>query len=178
MFLPKSKDSVILSRSCSFQDHPDGTLDYFTPLLTFAMDHIPPDKVKETPLFILATAGMRLVESEKQKAILDHLLESVNRNFDFLFPEGNLEVISGRQEGIYQWLAINYVLGKFHHKERQEMVVMDYNTEENGENVVFRPPTVGAIDMGGASMQIAMEITSQAQMDGLSVRKRYTSLIP
>jgi hypothetical protein len=35
-----------------------------------------------------------------------------------------------------------------------------------------RPRTVGAIDMGGASMQFAMEITSGQQLERISVRGR------
>ena len=68
---------------------------------------------QETPLYILATAGMRLLEREKQEAVLSNLRRGIKENFSFYFPEGHLEIISGKQEGIYQWLSINYVLGKF-----------------------------------------------------------------
>ena len=80
--------------------------------------------------------------------------------------------------GIYQWLAINYVLGKFRHAKvasddglvalgggRKDKPV----SEVSGGRLVFRPRTVGAIDMGGASMQIAMEITTDMQMEGMTV---------
>ena len=50
----------------SFEDNPEDALDYITPLLTFAEQHIPRAKWKETPLYILATAGMRLVEKTKR----------------------------------------------------------------------------------------------------------------
>ena len=53
---------------------------------------------------------------------------------------------------MYQWLAINYVLGKFNHIHRE-----DDDTKHH--EVMHRPRTVGAIDMGGASMQFAMEVT-------------------
>ena len=61
------------------------------------------------------------------------------------------------QEGVYQWLAINYVLGKFkymHHRETE-----GDSGHHRHHDIVHRPRTVGAIDMGGASMQFAMEVT-------------------
>jgi Golgi nucleoside diphosphatase len=116
------------------------------PLLTFSQQHIPPEKIPETPLFLLATAGMRLIETSKQTAILSHLRQGVAEKFNFLFPEGHMEIITGKQEGLYQWLAINYALGKFQ-LEKDE---------------INRPTTVGAIHMGGASMQFAMEVTTDS----------------
>ena len=53
---------------------------------------------------------------------------------------------------MYQWLAINYVLGKFNYIHRED-------DDSKQHEVMHRPRTVGAIDMGGASMQFAMEVT-------------------
>lgn len=72
------------------------------------------------------------------------------------------------QEGIYQWLAINYVLGKFSHAQDIDPKLIALPNDQ-----VLRPRTVGAIDMGGASMQIAMEITSGLQMEGMTVGTNY-----
>jgi len=155
----------------SMGETPDNAFEYLRPLLTFASNNIPKEKHKETPLYILATAGMRLLEKEKQDAVLANVRKGIRENFEFYFPEGHLEIISGKQEGIYQWLSINYVLGKFQHAEHlgkdEELVAVEPSGHENSENLVFRPRTVGALDMGGASMQAAMEITTNLQLEGM-----------
>lgn len=140
----------------SLGDKPSGAGDYIANLLDFASEAIPEERHTATHLFILATAGMRLLSQEKQNSILTNLRQSIRENYRFLFPEKNLEVISGTEEGIYQWISINYVLGKLDPSKR------DSSAEGSG------PRTVGAIDMGGASLQIAMEISSDHLLESLS----------
>ena len=48
----------------TFADHPENASDYLEPLLQFAASHIPKEQHKETLLYILATAGMRLLPEE------------------------------------------------------------------------------------------------------------------
>uniref|UniRef100_A0A3Q3XCT1 nucleoside-triphosphate phosphatase n=1 Tax=Mola mola TaxID=94237 RepID=A0A3Q3XCT1_MOLML len=117
--------------------------DYLQPLLSFAAAHVPQSKHKETPLYILCTAGMRLLSESQQAAILEDLVTDVPLEFDFLFSRSHAEVISGKQEGVYAWIGINFVLGRFDHADEGD-----------------RRRTVGIIDMGGASMQIAYEVPS------------------
>jgi len=159
----------------SLAETPEKAFLYMQPLLQFASDNIPKDKHKTTPLYILATAGMRLIEKTQQEEILRQLRNGISQHFDFYFPEGNLDIISGKQEGIYQWLAINYVLGKFRHRDHlnqgEELVAVEPSKRE-GDNLVFRPRTVGALDMGGASMQIATEITSNLQLDAMTEKDK------
>ena len=93
--------------------------------------------------------------------------------FKLLFVfDSHLEIITGKQEGIYQWIAINYVLDKFDAQSDNNIVNMpgDTNDLDDNNNVYIRPKTVGALDMGGASMQIAMEVTSDLSLQGFTVR--------
>lgn len=48
----------------TFKDNPEAASDYIKPLLQFVAAHIPVDQQKETILFILATAGMRMIPEE------------------------------------------------------------------------------------------------------------------
>lgn len=60
--------SVLLGIS-EFANSPEKVSDYISPLLSFAAEHVPRAKHKETPLYILCTAGMRILP-ERLLAVL------------------------------------------------------------------------------------------------------------
>ena len=47
---------------------PEKASDYIYPLLSFAAQHIPKNKHQETPLYILCTAGMRILPERYSRA--------------------------------------------------------------------------------------------------------------
>ncbi|TKC49123.1 hypothetical protein EI555_021597, partial [Monodon monoceros] len=136
-------------------DTPEHASDYLRPLLSFAAAHVPVRKHKETPLYILCTAGMRLLSERKQLAILADLVKDLPLEFDFLFSQSQAEVISGKQEGVYAWIGINFVLGRFDHED---------DAEAPQELATGRRRTVGILDMGGASLQIAYEVPTSTSV--------------
>ncbi|KAM8841822.1 ectonucleoside triphosphate diphosphohydrolase 7-like isoform 1-T1 [Synchiropus picturatus] len=136
---------------------PDSASDYLQPLLSFAAAHVPQQKHKETPLYILCTAGMRLLPDSQQAAILEDLVSDVPLQFDFLFSRSHAEVISGKQEGVYAWIGINFVLGRFDHAD-EEYATVEVTTGSQNQQPISRRRTVGIMDMGGASLQIAYEV--------------------
>ncbi|XP_067326769.1 ectonucleoside triphosphate diphosphohydrolase 4 isoform X2 [Anolis sagrei] len=142
-----------------FATSPEKVSDYIFPLLSFAAEHVPRAKHKETPLYILCTAGMRILPESQQKAILEDLLTDIPVHFDFLFSDSHAEVISGKQEGVYAWIGINFVLGRFEHTDDDDDALVEVHIpgSENKEAVV-RKRTVGILDMGGVSTQIAYEV--------------------
>lgn len=80
---------------------------------------------------ILATAGMRLLPEATQRRIYENVINYIKKNYQFAI--GEVKTIDGQMEALYGWLDVNYLL----------------------ENFQNRQPTVGSIDMGGASTQIA-----------------------
>ncbi|KAM4578439.1 ectonucleoside triphosphate diphosphohydrolase 4 isoform 2-T2 [Fundulus diaphanus] len=138
---------------------PEKASDYIYPLLSFAAQHIPKHKHQETPLYILCTAGMRILPESHQEAILEDLRTDIPVHFNFLFSDSHVEVISGKQEGVYAWIGINYVLGRFNHEHNDgEAVVEVHVPGSDQQEALMRKRTAGVLDMGGVSTQIAYEV--------------------
>lgn len=114
---------------------------HIKPLLEYAKNIIPEDKVKETPVFVQATAGMRLLPAKKRDKILEDVCHGIKHSTDFLLSncESQVQVIDGETEGLYGWIGLNYLLGNFN----------EYDTSKEEHS------TFGFMDMGGASTQIA-----------------------
>ncbi|KAF8461345.1 nucleoside phosphatase family-domain-containing protein [Kalaharituber pfeilii] len=125
----------------TFGSKPYQVGEYLEPLLDHAKEIIPADSIPDTPLFLLATAGVRLLKPTEQKVLLQQICSYMRSHTKFLLPDCNLhvQVISGETEGLYGWIAANYLLGGFDN-------VVDHGKGHH---------TYGFLDMGGASAQIA-----------------------
>ncbi|TMS03146.1 Ectonucleoside triphosphate diphosphohydrolase 4 [Larimichthys crocea] len=138
---------------------PEKASDYIYPLLSFAAQHIPKNKHQETPLYILCTAGMRILPESQQEALLEDLRTDIPVHFNFLFSDSHVEVISGKQEGVYAWIGINFVLGRFNHVHNDGEAVVEVNVPGGDQQeALVRKRTAGVLDMGGVSTQIAYEV--------------------
>lgn len=120
-------------------------LDHYSELITFAEDIIPKEKHKDTPIFVLATAGMRLLTPRDQKKILKEVCSLIKSNTNFLIEQcsEHVQIIDGSTEGIYGWLGLNYLMGQFDNYEPTKP-----------------HDSIGFMDMGGASTQIAFHPSS------------------
>lgn len=117
--------------------------DHLKGLVDHALDVIPKDQIDDTPIFLMATAGMRLLPKVQQSALTREICSYLRANTEFSLPDCDLhiQVIPGETEGLYGWIATNYLLGGFDRPQ-------DHN-HGKGHN------TYGFLDMGGASAQIA-----------------------
>ena len=104
---------------------------------------IPEEDVEVTPIFLLATAGVRLLPDRQRQELLSNVCTYTKKHTNFLLPDCNLQIqaISGETEALYGWLAANYLLGGFN----------DPYSHDHGNN----HSTYGFLDLGGASAQIA-----------------------
>lgn len=117
--------------------------DHLAPLLEHALKEIPSYAVAETPLFLFGTAGMRLLPEVQRRNLLNEICKYVQTKTAFSVPdcEQHVQVIPGETEGLYGWVAANYLLGGFDSPAD--------HAHGKGHH------TYGFLDMGGASAQIA-----------------------
>jgi Golgi apyrase len=128
----------------TFGDRPtDVGREHLQELLDHALTVVPPDQVEDTPLFLMATAGVRLLQPVKQSALLREICLYAQQHTKFSLPDCGLhiQVIPGETEGLYGWIAANYLLGGFDTPQK--------HNHGKGHH------TYGFLDMGGASAQIA-----------------------
>lgn len=137
----------------SYEENPSDLAPGLRDCLTRAKDYVPKPKYSSTPVYLGATAGMRLIE-EVNSTVTDAILKVVRNTiaeFPFKFTEPNKQarIITGAEEGLYSWVTSNYLTGHFGQVNPLKLKSKDrWNLEGTGDS------TVGALDMGGASTQI------------------------
>lgn len=117
----------------------------------------------EIPIFVQATAGMRLLPEKAQSDILSGICNELykkNSKWPFMVYENQclnnqVDIIDGQLEGVYGWLSLNYQLENL-------------GGSTNGDKDTF-----GFMDMGGASQQIAFAPSNMK----INKNKKSTSLV-
>ncbi|KAF9445575.1 hypothetical protein P691DRAFT_762380 [Macrolepiota fuliginosa MF-IS2] len=146
---------------------------YLKPLVAHAIDEIPPSLHSSTPIFVLATAGMRLLAPEDQAVVLSHTCHFLRSQTNFkldppseeLGPCGSsVRIITGEEEGLFGWIAVNYLMDGFTGKARSSGKGKGKEKAVEGD-VGYPRTTYGFLDMGGASTQIAFEPSLKHEKD-------------
>ncbi len=148
--------------TASDEDLPRVVAEYLFPLLEFARTvlHEKKDHWSEYFIYLKGTGGMRTLSVRDRKRIINTVRDLFRNEFTpllfedtddavvwnnpFRFDQAEqARVISGEEEAIYGWTAINYLMGTL-------------QTNSQGFGTVSYPNrTFGALDLGGASTQIS-----------------------
>uniref|UniRef100_A0A0D6QWU4 Apyrase n=1 Tax=Araucaria cunninghamii TaxID=56994 RepID=A0A0D6QWU4_ARACU len=112
------------------------------PLLLWAEKQIPVNAHKNTPLFLLATAGLRRMTPSDSEWILDKAW-SILEESSFMCRRSWVKIITGVEEAYYGWVALNYNMNRLGNSPMQE--------------------TFGALDLGGSSLQVTFESREPTQ---------------
>ncbi len=98
--------------------------------------------VQNMPVYFYATAGMRLLPDTKQRSYYQALEQWFSSQKQWQLMES--KTITGGEEGVYGWLAVNYQLGNL-----------------SSSNA----PLVNVMDMGGASVQVTLPVQDVEKID-------------
>ncbi|KAL0352638.1 UNVERIFIED_CONTAM: putative apyrase 1 [Sesamum angustifolium] len=125
----------------SYEHDPEAAALSLKPLLQSAEAVIPADLRAQTPVRLGATAGLRLLPGNASEAILDAVRKLLKTESSLYYRPEWVSVLQGIDEGGYQWVTINYLLGTL------------------GKSYTS---TVGIVDLGGGSVQMAYAISEAA----------------
>ncbi|XP_029467060.1 ectonucleoside triphosphate diphosphohydrolase 2 isoform X2 [Rhinatrema bivittatum] len=140
-----SKCDVIGPGISGYASHPPDAGKSLEECLKQAQKDVPAERHSVTPIYLGATAGMRLLNMENS-ATSDAVLEAVSSTLKtYPFDFRGAKILSGQDEGVFGWVTANYLLENF----------IKYGWI--GRWIHPRKQTVGAMDLGGASTQITFE---------------------
>lgn len=94
------------------------------------------------PVFLYATAGMRLLSDQSQEQYYSEIKQWFAQHSQWQLRD--VRTISGKEEGVYGWISLNYYLQTIQGKGQ---------------------PLVGLIEIGGASAQIAFPIQDTTHVE-------------
>ena len=137
----------------SYGDDAEGAAKSLDMLLEVALKTVP-DKLKAcSPIAVKATAGLRKLDQKKEGAS-KKILDAVRNRLETKYPfpvisaeNGGVEVMDGKDEGVYAWITTNYLLGKIGGPDKS--------------------PTAAVFDLGGGSTQIVFEPTFKSPSGGM-----------
>jgi guanosine-diphosphatase len=134
----------------AYKDDAQAAAQSLDQLMAVAMKSVPDNYKSCTPIAVKATAGLRKLGTETSNKILEAVRFRLETEFPFPViakDQGGVEVMEGRDEGVYAWITTNYLLGKIGSKSKT--------------------PSAAVFDLGGSSTQIVFEPNFKSESGGM-----------
>ncbi|NWI48425.1 ENTP8 diphosphohydrolase, partial [Picathartes gymnocephalus] len=109
-----------------------------------ALQVVPAEKHRDVPVYLGATAGMRLLREQNSSAAEQVLAEVARTMQEYPVAFKGARILAGEEEGAYGWITINYLLDSF----------TKYSPKAHTWLHPEAANIFGALDLGGASTQI------------------------
>ncbi len=91
--------------------------EYLFPLLNFTQFELKNEKNSWNtyPIYLKATAGMRILPTSQRVQILGWIRQALNnQTFNpYYFKDNQAVIISGEEEATFGWMSVNFLLGAF-----------------------------------------------------------------
>ena len=142
---PKHNSKKVRPGLSSFAEEPAKAGESLVELLEFLESEIPEGDRATSPIFLKATAGLRMLPAEQSEAILASVRETLAASAFSFDAERGAKIIAGTDEGGFGWMSVNYLMQTF---EDQEYV--------------------GVVEMGGASAQVTQIVQASGNLRGQS----------
>lgn len=133
----------------SYKEDAQGAAQSLDPLMEVALQSVPEEYRRCSPIAVKATAGLRLLGPELSKNILEAVRYRLENTYPFPVvarEKGGVEIMDGSDEGVYAWITTNYLLGKIGGPDET--------------------PTAAIFDLGGGSTQIVFQPTYEQSKAG------------
>lgn len=133
----------------SYKEDAQGAAQSLDPLMEVALQSVPEEYRRCSPIAVKATAGLRLLGPELSKNILEAVRYRLENTYPFPVvarEKGGVEIMDGSDEGVYAWITTNYLLGKIGGPDET--------------------PTAAIFDLGGGSTQIVFQPTFEQSKAG------------
>eukprot|EP00850_Spirogloea_muscicola_P017991 SM000160S02532 [mRNA] locus=s160:79032:81917:- [translate_table: standard] len=132
----------------SYKDDPKQAANSLRSLLDAAMEVIPKASQSAAVVRVGATAGLRFLKNKDSgEDIAEIILQEVRellKDYPFATSPDGVKILDGADEGAFAWVTVNYLLG---------------NLGKDFDH------TVGMVDLGGGSVQMAYAISDMASQD-------------
>lgn len=120
-------------------------------LMDVAVKTVPESYQACSPVAVKATAGLRMLGEDMSANILAAVRTRLETVYPFpVVAQNGVQIMDGKDEGVYAWITTNYLLGKIGGPEKS--------------------PTAAIFDLGGGSTQIVFEPTYKTPSGGMPER--------
>eukprot|EP01041_Mallomonas_annulata_P008564 gene8564-17669_t len=159
--VPKHVSKKVKPGLSSFASNPTAAGESLLGLIEFLKTEIPQSEWPNTPIWLKATAGLRMINVEQSSSILQSVRQflSDKSKSPFLFRPSWAKVISGAEEGAFGWIAVNYL----------------YKVIGPKKNIAIDPYAV--VEMGGASSQVTQMAPALKDAEEIPSEYRYSFVL-
>mmetsp|Transcript_27844 Transcript_27844/g.26676 ORF Transcript_27844/g.26676 Transcript_27844/m.26676 type:complete len:528 (-) Transcript_27844:358-1941(-) len=159
--LPQHDSKKVKPGLSSFAKKPTEAGASLQGLVDFIKTQVPEAQWVNTPIWLKATAGMRLIPETESVAVLESVREFLGnkKNSPFLFRQSWARIISGNEEGGFGWIAFNYL----------KKII--------GPKKISGESPYAVVEMGGASSQVSQLAPSQKEADEIPSKYRFSFTI-
>lgn len=158
---PKWNEGIVIKSSiplsmASIDQNAIGNI--FHPMIDKISRSIPSHYLSDTKIYIYATAGLRILPKSQQTRIMQNTYQYLYHNSPFHVLKKNVRIMSGAEEAIYGWISVQHLL----------------SINNNSVSLISKQ-SVGSIDMGGASIQVAYHTNSRTNVYRITMNNLKTT---